>query len=245
MVFEEAAVGIDAPLYPVGLVVEGRRCLVVGGGRVAARKVAGLLHCGAVVTMVAPLAHAALRVLVEDGTIAAAEGTPLDVQLRPYRPGEAAKYRLVVAATGVPEVDRAVHADAEAAGVWVNVADDPAHCSFALPSVHRDGPVSVAVATNGASPALAAWVRRQLAEAIGPGLGTMATLLDGARAALRAEGRSTTSVDWRSLLDGPLPALVRAGRLVDARDLVRAATGVATLSAGPAPAGPAASAAAG
>lgn len=220
--------GIDAPLYPVGLVVEGRRCLVVGGGRVAARKVAGLLHCGAAVTMVAPAAHVALRSLVEDGTIAAIDGAPLDVQLRPYRPGEAAAFRLVVAATGIPDIDRAVHADAERAGVWVNCADDPGHCSFVLPAVHRDGPVSVAVSTGGASPALAGWVRRRLAEAIGPGLGTLAGLLDEGRASVRAEGRSTESVDWASLLDGPLPTLVRSGLLAEARALVRRATGVAT-----------------
>jgi siroheme synthase-like protein len=221
-------VGIDTPLYPVGLVVEGRRCLVVGGGRVAARKVSGLLYCGAAVTMVAPAVHVALHTLMEDGTLGAIDDAPLDVHLRPYRPGEAANYRLVVTATGVPEVDRAVHADAERAGVWVNAADDPDHCSFVLPSVHRDGPVSVAVSTGGASPALAAWVRRRAAEAIGPGLGRLAALLNEERTRVRAEGRSTESVDWAALLDGPLPALVRSGRVAEARALVRQATLVAT-----------------
>lgn len=229
--------GIDVPLYPVGLVVRDRRCLVVGGGRVAARKVAALVHCGASVTMVAPEAHVALRILAGDGTIAAIDGPPLDVQLRPYRDGEAAAYRLVVAATGVPAVDRAVHRDAEAAGVWVNCADDPDHCTFVLPSVHRDGSVTVAVATGGASPALAAWVRRRVADALGPHLGQLAALLDEARAQVHAAGRSTESVDWATLLDGPLPDLVRHGRLDEARALVRRATGVADPAAAPQPPG--------
>lgn len=228
--------GIDVPLYPVGLVVDGRPCLVVGGGRIAARKVTALLHCRAAVTMVAPDVHVAVQALVDNGSIAAIDGAPLDVQVRPYRPGEAAGYRLVVAATGVAAVDRIVHRDAEDAGVWVNCADDPAHCSFVLPAVHRDGPVSVAVATGGASPALAAWARRRVADALGPHLGELATLLDEGRAMVHRAGRSTESADWGSLLDGPLPDLVAAGRMAEARALVRqVATRIADATPAPRP----------
>ena len=174
--------GDDPALYPVALVVAGRPCLVVGGGAVAGRKIAGLLRCGAHVTVVAPEAHRAMAVLASDGALEAVGDHPLDLQLRPYRPGEAARYRLVLAATGVPEVDGAVHDDAEAAGVWVNCADDSAHCSFMLPAVHRDGPVTVAVSTSGSSPALAAWLRSQIAAAVGPGIGALAAMFDGAAA---------------------------------------------------------------
>lgn len=208
-------------LYPVGLVVAGQPCLVVGGGTVAGRKIGGLLACGATVTVVAPEAHRAMAVLARDGSIASIEGAPLDVQLRPYRAGEAADYRLAIAATGVPAVDGQVFADASAAGVWVNSADDPAHCTVVLPAVHRQGPVTVAVSTGGASPALAAWLRDQLAAAGGPHLGTLAELLDEARRSLHAAGGSTESVDWRALLDGPLPDLVAGGRLDEARTLLR------------------------
>lgn len=211
------------PLYPVGLVVRGRRCLVVGGGRVAARKIASLLDCGAAVTVVAPEVHEALGVLAASGTIAAIEGPPLDVQVRPYSPGEAAGYRLVVTATGDPEVDAAVHADAEAAGVWVNSADDPEHCSFVLPAVWRQGPVTVAVSTGATSPALATWLRSRVAEALGPDLEVLAGLLGDARQRLRAAGRSTEEVDWQALLQGPLPDLVRQGRLEEAKALLEAA----------------------
>jgi len=225
---------VGTPVFPVGLVVRGRRCLVVGGGRVAARKVASLLRCHAAVTMVAPDVGVALAALVADGTVAGIEGPPLDVQVRPYRPGEAAGYRLVIAATGVPEVDRLVYQDAEAAGVWVNCADDPEFCSVLLPAVHRDGPVTIAVSTAGASPALAAWVRQRLADALGTDLGALAELLHQARRRLQAEGRSTESVDWAGLLDGPLPALVAEDRLEEARAVIAAATS-STAPAGPAP----------
>jgi siroheme synthase-like protein len=218
-------VGGGAPIYPVGLVLKGRRCLVVGGGRVAARKVGGLLECGAAVTVVAPEVHVAMGELAEAGIIAAIDGSPLEVQIRPYRAGEASEYLLVVAATGNEAVDDAVHRDAVGAGVWVNVADDPARCSFVLPAVARDGPVSIAVSTAGASPALARWLRDRVVGALGPGIGDLATLLESGRRRLHDQGRSTESLDWRTLLDGPLPELVRQGRMDEAHAVLDAFLG--------------------
>lgn len=190
---------------------------MVGGGPVAARKARGLLDCGAVVTVVARQLSGPMAEL--------AGATELTVEQRAYRPGEAAGYRLVVTATGVADVDAGVFADAEAAGVWVNSADDHDHCTFILPAVHRDGPITVAVSTGGRSPALATWLRARLAVQAGPGLGQLAELLTEARAQLRATGRSTEEVDWASLLNGPLPSLVLEGRFDDARSLIADALG--------------------
>jgi siroheme synthase-like protein len=145
---------------------------------------------------------------------------------RRYGKGEAAAFRLVVTATGIPEVDGAVYADAEAAGVWANSADDMANCSFILPAVYRDGPVSVAVSTGGLSPALASWLRTRLATDCGDGIGVLAQLLGEARARVKESGRSSESVDWRQVLDGPLLDLVRAGDIERARSTLRAATEV-------------------
>ncbi len=201
--------------YPVSLDVEGRACLVVGGGPVAARKAEGLLRCGAVVTVIAPDICPDMAAL-----------NPLTIARRPYATGDAGTYRLVVTATGIPAVDGAVYADAEAAGVWVNSADDSAHCSFILPSVHRDGAVSLAVSTGGQSPALASWLRRRLAaQSTSAGVGELADLLGRARRSVHEAGRSTELVDWAALLDGPLPELVRDGRLDEAQALVEAAIG--------------------
>jgi precorrin-2 dehydrogenase / sirohydrochlorin ferrochelatase len=211
------------PVYPVSLVVAGKRCLVVGGGKVAGRKTRSLLECRAAVTMVAPEVHEALAMLSSDGTIASIEDTPLDVQLREYRPGEAANYRLVVTATGVAEVDRMVSRDAQAAGVWVNSADDPANCTFLLPAVVRRGPVSVAVSTSGASPALASWLRRRIAGDLPVGIEDLAYLLEEARTLVHENGSSTESIDWQSLLDGPIVGLVAAGRIDEARRILRTA----------------------
>src|SRR3984885_10371750 len=140
--------------YPVSLDVSGRSCLVVGGGPVAARKARTLLECGAAVTVIAPSLSDEMEVLA---------GQLEQVERRAYAGGDADRFRLVVTATGRPEVDGAVHDDAEAAGVWVNSADDRAHSSFILPAVHRDGPVIVAVSTSGLSPGLSSWLRARLA----------------------------------------------------------------------------------
>jgi precorrin-2 dehydrogenase / sirohydrochlorin ferrochelatase len=108
--------------------------------------------------------------------------------------------------------------------VWVNSADDPAHCSFILPAVHRDGAVTIAVSTGGLSPALAAWLRSRLAESCGSGLDALARLLHERRQQLHAEGRRSDTVDWAALLDGELPSLVRAGDLDTARVILDRAT---------------------
>lgn len=215
-------------LYPVSLVVADRRCLVVGGGAVAARKAQGLLECGARVTVVAPdVVDELIRLAGPEGDRDAVErggaAGGLTVERRPYRSPEAAGYRLVVTATGVPDVDHRVFLDAEAAGVWVNSADDLDNCAFLLPAVHRDGPVTVAVSTAGASPALAQWLRTRVAEAVGPDLGALAGLLDEARAAVKASGRSTEGLDWPTAL-GALVPLVRAGRMDEARAALAAFT---------------------
>ncbi len=212
--------GIDADLYPVGLIVAGQRCLVVGGGRVAARKISSLLQCGAAVTVVAPEAHVAVGLLAREGAFDRLAGPYPEVHLRTYRAGEAAGYRLVVTATGDPDVDGLVFRDAEEAGVWVNSADDPDRCSFVLPAVHRDGAVTIAVSTGGSSPALATWLRRRVADAVGSGLGPLARLLDDARGRIHARGASTETVDWQTLLDGPLHDLVRSGKTDEAREVL-------------------------
>ncbi|HWF15805.1 MAG TPA: bifunctional precorrin-2 dehydrogenase/sirohydrochlorin ferrochelatase [Acidimicrobiales bacterium] len=201
--------------YPVALDVTGRACLVVGGGPVAARKARTLLQCGATVSVIAPSLSHEMEALVEELA---------QVERRAYASGDAARFRLVVTATGRADVDSAVHDDAEAAGVWVNSADDRAHSSFILPAVHRDGPVTVAVSTSGLSPALASWLRSRVAAECGEGAGAVAQLFGEAREQLRLAGRRSDSVDWAALLDGPLIELVRAGEWDKARAMVAAAT---------------------
>lgn len=126
---------VDARVYPVALILKDRRCLVVGGGQVAEHKATGLLACEAEVHVVAKEVLPPIRALARTASLAS-------IEERPYEHGEVAGYRLVVAATGDAQVNKAIYEDAEAAGVWANSADDPASCSFILPAVARQGPIA-------------------------------------------------------------------------------------------------------
>ncbi len=199
---------------PVVLSVEDARCLVVGGGPVAARRATALVRSGARVTVVAPEVDDVLL-----GVYAEAGPGRLEIARRAYVPGEAASYRLVVTATGVPGTDRAVVEDALAAGALVATADAEVRGNLQLPAVHREGPVTLAVSTGGSSPGLASWLRTRLAAALGPDTAALAALADEARHLLRRSGTPTGSVDWPALFDDTA-GLLDAGRADDARELV-------------------------
>ncbi|MEO6125652.1 MAG: NAD(P)-dependent oxidoreductase [Ilumatobacteraceae bacterium] len=176
--------------YPVFLDLSGVAVLVVGGGPVGLRKVTGLVAAGARVTVVSPA--------FVDGF------TALSASLvhRPYESGEAAHYQLVMTATDDPTVNAEVAADAAAAKVWVNSADDPHNCSFILPAVARRGPIAVAVSTGGASPSLAGRIRTEIAATILTDT-VEATALDLARqrAAIHSAGGSTEDIDWSEAVE--------------------------------------------
>lgn len=197
------------PQYPVNLDLVNVRCLVVGGGRVAARKITGLLDAGAHVTVVAPRIVDELR-----------DHDRVRWHEREYRRGEVASYRLAITATGIPEVDAQVARDARAAGVPVNAADDPANCTFTLPAIARHGDIQVTVSTNGRSPALAAWLRDRIEETLDDALLDVLDLLAEARAELQAAGHSTELPGWRRALDKGLLDLVADGRTDEARLLL-------------------------
>jgi precorrin-2 dehydrogenase/sirohydrochlorin ferrochelatase len=140
----------DKRYYIACLDVDGRRCLVVGGGSVGLEKTKGLLDCGAVVTVVAPEIEPDLQLL------------PVRWRQKRYESADLEGSFVVVAATPDRSVNRRVFADAEARSLLCNVVDDPELCSFILPAVHRRDPIALAVSTGGASPALAKRLRDEL-----------------------------------------------------------------------------------
>jgi len=205
--------------YPIMVDLRGRSVLVVGGGAVAQRKVEGLLVAGARVTIVSPTLTADLTALAAEGHVRH--------ESRRYRPGDLAGFSLAFVATGDPELNGLVAGEGRQRGVWVNAADDPAHCDFILPAVLRRGPLTVSVATDGSSPALAAVVRDELAAIVGEEYGPLAGLVAELRRELRAERRSPDGETWRRALDDDVRALVAEGRYGDARQQLRRRLGVA------------------
>jgi len=205
---------VSAFRYPIVLDLEGRACLVVGGGVVAARKAAGLLDASARVTVVSPRLAPAVRSLVDDGR---ARWWP-----REYAAGDLSGFALVMVATADRAVNAQVVADARARGVWVNCADDPEHCDFALPSVLRRGLLTVAVSTGGASPAVARRVREELEAMLPPEYAALTEAMADARRALRARGIVLDAGRWRDALE----RVLACPRSADPRERLREDLGV-------------------
>lgn len=159
----------DRRYYMACLDLRGRDCLVVGGGRVAAEKAAGLLDCDARVTVVAPEVDSELRAL------------GVTVLERRFEPADVDGRRVVVAATNRRHVNESVAAAAEERAVLCNVADEPDLCTFILPAIVRRDPICVGVSTGGASPALAQRLRRDVAELVGPEHARLARRLEALR----------------------------------------------------------------
>ncbi|MBV8462053.1 MAG: bifunctional precorrin-2 dehydrogenase/sirohydrochlorin ferrochelatase [Acidimicrobiales bacterium] len=205
------------PDYPVVLSLAGRPCLVVGAGPVAARKAAGLLEAGADVTVVAPDVSESMAALIEAaGQAAVGAGGGMRLEHRPYRDGDARGAAFVIAATGVPAVDRKVTEEALALGALVNGAPDDHVGAVRLPALFRRGAVTVSVSTGGRSPALARWTRDHLAAAPGPDLAFLCELLEEARAETGPSPRSTQAADWAAAIEHVVP-LLEAGRVDEAR----------------------------
>ena len=181
--------------YPVILDLHDVLVLVVGGGRIGARKASGLAAAGARVRLVA----AEVSEHVTSAEIA-------EMRVGTFEPSDLADVRLVVTATGDAAVDAAISAAARRRGIWTNAADQPIDCEFILPAIARTGRVSVAVSTDGASPALARELRNIIAELLTDELGMLAEELADERLAMQRAGRSTEDVDWTQRVRGGIAA---------------------------------------
>jgi siroheme synthase-like protein len=164
--------------YPLFMDLEGRRCLVVGGGPVGTEKVEKLLDHGAVMRLVAPRITRELREMVDDGRVA-------EWRARPYRPEDLDGVQLVISATNLDAINRMVWQDAEARCLPVNIVDVPPLCQFIVPSIVRRGELAVAISTGGASPVVAKHIRRDLEERYGPEWEALVALLRDLRDALK------------------------------------------------------------
>jgi uroporphyrin-III C-methyltransferase/precorrin-2 dehydrogenase/sirohydrochlorin ferrochelatase len=169
-------------LLPIFLKLEGRLCLVVGAGAVAADKVTSLLRAGARLRVVAPEASAEIRAL--------AESKQIDWVQREFIPIDLDGQQLVIAATNQPEVNAAVYHEAVARGITCNSVDDIPHCDFFFGSVVSRGPLQIAISTSGESPAFAQRLRKEidalLPAEIGPWLADLGRLRREILAALPA-----------------------------------------------------------
>jgi len=198
--------------FPVALRLQGRRCLVVGGGSVATRRIESLLDAGADVRVVALVAGAEIRALAETGRV--------DLILTPFQSEHLEGMFLVVCAADNPEVNAAVAAEAARRGVLCNDAETPDRGDFVVPSVVRRGDLLITVMTGGGSPALASRLREEMEARYGPEYAAYVALLGEVRAcALRdlPDSAQRKRVLTALAQDDSILALLREGRAEEAR----------------------------
>jgi precorrin-2 dehydrogenase/sirohydrochlorin ferrochelatase len=199
--------------YPAFLDLRGRLAALVGGGEVAARKLASLLEAGARVRLVAP------RLSPKARELAARQG--VEYRPRPFEAGDLEGAWLAVCATDDEQVNRMVAAEAEARGIFVNVVDVPSLCSFIVPASLNRGELTLAVSTGGAAPAVARRLRERLEEMFSPAWGPYLLLMRRVRARVTDQGRPAEQNRpiFFALADSDLLPLLERGNLagVEAR----------------------------
>ena len=190
-------------LLPVALNLFRRRVLVVGGGPVAARKVAALLPCGALVTVVSP-------------ELSPHFPLPIEHLARPFQSGDCDGFDLIFAATNNREVNAFVDEQARALNVWCNIVDDPDASDFHTQSIIRRGEITIGVSTGRTSPLLAKRVRAEIERALGLEWEELLLLVDEHEIPIEKRGEI-----WRRILGSDALELLRAGRVDEARELIR------------------------
>jgi uroporphyrin-III C-methyltransferase / precorrin-2 dehydrogenase / sirohydrochlorin ferrochelatase len=207
---------LDAPprtYYSVALNLAGRRCLVVGGGPVAARKLDALAEADAQIVVVAPN--------ISTRMAAAARRHGVTVAERRFQESDLDGVFVVIAATNDRMVNQAVADAARARGILVNSADDPANCDFVLPAVVRRGNVHVAVTTGGRSPALARHLRERLEAEIPIGYAALAEVVARVRATVRSEGIAIEPASWQEAIQEDVLTLAEQNKVGEAATLLR------------------------
>jgi precorrin-2 dehydrogenase/sirohydrochlorin ferrochelatase len=188
-----------AAYYPIYLNVCDRKCIVIGGGDVALRKVQILLEYGAEVDVISPELAPELIKLAQDNQIS--------TFAREYKDGDLKGAFVVIAATDSDDINRQVASEARKRSILINVVDDAQYCDFIVPSVMRRGDITITVSTSGKSPALARKLRMQIEDEIGDEYIALTELIAEVRAQIIKKGIKVSGASWQETLD--LPALFK------------------------------------
>jgi precorrin-2 dehydrogenase/sirohydrochlorin ferrochelatase len=215
--------------YPIALVLDGKACLVVGGGAIADEKLDALLRAGAKVTLVSPEARPRIAALAAAGRIA--------WRARPFESGDLTGMSLVIAATDDNALNAQVVTEARAEGILAQAVDYIPYCDFFAVATVRRGDLQVAISTNGRSPAFARWLRERLDRELPAVYGDLLDVLGEVRDTLKARGPIPAYEHWQAAIDDDVFASLAAGDRAAAAERVyaRVATGVPN---GPAEAAP-------
>ena len=167
-------------LFPMFLKLEGKRCLVIGAGKVGIPKIGGLIDTGARIRIIALEAADAVQEWARDGKVS--------LELRGFAPEDLDETFLAVVATASHRLNESIYQEAQRRGVLCNVVDVPEFCDFYYPAVVRRGDLQIAISTNGQSPSLAQKLRQQLERQFGPGYARWVAELGETRKLVLASG---------------------------------------------------------
>ncbi len=206
--------------YPIFLDIEDRPVIVIGGGRVACEKVAGLRKAGARITIVSPDLAPELEALKQQGE--------LEHIARPWQESDLdADWAIVMVATDDGAVNREVSAASRARRIWVNAADDPVNCDFILPAVVRKGKITLAASTARASPELARRLREELEAYLTDDMPALAELLAEVRQEVRRRKIHVANDTWQEAIDEHLRVLLAQRKYVQAKAYLVERLGIA------------------
>ncbi len=202
--------GQSSSYYPVFLDIAGKKCVVVGGGEVALRKVNTLLDNGANVEVISPELCPEL----------AAKGQ-INVTKRAYQPGDLTGAFLAIVATDNRETNHQIAREGRSRGVLVNVVDDAEYSDFILPSLVQRGDIAIAISTAGKSPALARKLRTRLEKEYGEEYAVLVRVIDEIRSEIKQRGIVIDAETWQDALDlDLLSGLIKKGQTEKAREII-------------------------
>ena len=198
--------------YPVFLNLTGRRCVIIGGGQIAEGKISKLLDSGAKIIVISPDATQGIRSFAERGQI--------ELDLRKYQQGDLQGAFLVIAATNDRVVNQEIFEEAEKQGILLNAVDDMPRCSFIAPSIVEKGPVTVAISTGGASPALARKLRENMEVSSALDWADATGVLSKARQIIKDKQIAVDPQRWQCCMTDELLTMIQAGHEYEALDLL-------------------------
>ena len=198
--------------YPVFLNLTERRCVIIGGGQIAEGKISKLLDSGAKIIVISPDATQGIRGFAERGQI--------ELDLRKYQEGDLQGAFLAIAATNDRVVNQEIFEEAEKQGILLNAVDDMPRCSFIAPSVVEKGPVTVAISTGGASPALARKLREKMEVSSALDWADATSVLSKARQIIKDKQIAVDPQRWQCCMTDELLTMIQAGHENEALDLL-------------------------
>jgi len=198
--------------YPVFLNLTERRCVIIGGGQIAEGKISKLLDSGAKIIVISPDATQGIRGFAERGQI--------ELDLRKYQEGDLQGAFLAIAATNDRVVNQEIFEEAEKQGILLNAVDDMPRCSFIAPSIVEKGPVTVAISTGGASPALARKLREKMEVSSALDWADATSVLSKARQIIKDKQIAVDPQRWQCCMTDELLTMIQAGHENEALDLL-------------------------